>query len=372
MKRNPGAACRSRLHEGPTPAADTTRCMRRPGRGLAWGRRLALAVLVAAGTLQGNTAAQAAEHTLRLGHGIAEDHPLGQGAKHFASLLAQKSEGRLTMRVYPATQLGSEGQMISAVRSGVQDIVITSTAPVATMIGEYLLFDLPFLFRNEREADALLDGPIGERLLGLAEPRQMIGLCYWENGFRQVTNSKREVKGLDDMAGLKLRTMQNPVYIDAFRRLGANAIPMPFTELYGAMESGAIDAQENPVAIIHASNFHEVQRHVTLTNHAYAPYVVLMSARRWRALDEQDRNLMRESCREARDHQRRLNRKRTAQLVEALRKSGMSITSLSDAEVQRFRERLEPVVEQYTQKIGPDLVGEARRQLQAMRAETGH
>lgn len=333
-------------------------------------RGLTLAACVAAGALSGIPDGQAAEHALRLGHGIAEEHPLGQGARHFASLLERKSEGRLRMRVYPATQLGSEGQMIAAVRSGVQDIVITSTAPVATMIDEYLLFDLPFFVKDEKEADALLDGPVGERLLSLAEPRQMIGLCYWENGFRQVTNSRREVNSLDGMAGLKIRTMQNPVYIDAFKRLGTNAIPMPFTELYTAMESRAIDAQENPIAIIHSNNFHEVQRYVTLTNHAYAPYVVLMSAKRWRSLETRDQQLLREGCREARDHQRQLNRKLTSQLVEDLKREGMTITSLSDTELKRFRERLDPVVEQYTQKIGPDLVREARRQLQEMRASS--
>lgn len=337
------------------------------GRRMPFGRHLLLLVCMLAGTWHGPQGAHAAEHTFRLGHGIAEEHPLGQGARHFASLLERKSGGRLTMRVYPATQLGSEGQMIAAVRAGTQDIVITSSAPVATMIDQYLLFDLPFLVNNEKEADALLDGPIGERLLGLAESRQMIGLCYWENGFRQVTNSRREVKSLDDMAGLKLRTMQNPVYIDAFRRLGANAIPMPFTELYTAMESRAIDAQENPIAIIHSNRFHEVQRYVTLSNHAYAPYVVLMSAKRWHALDEGDRKLLREGCHEARDHQRELNRKLTATLVDDLKREGMTITPLSDAEVQRFRARLEPVVEQYTKQIGPELVREARQQLQEMR-----
>lgn len=328
-------------------------------------RTLATAVIAAA-VLAGTAAAQ--PRTLRLGHGIAEEHPLGQGALQFAAKVQDKSGGTLAVKVYAATQLGSESQMVAAVRGGVQDLVITSTAPVATLIKEYLLFDLPFLLQSEQEADALLDGPVGTQLLELAQPKGMVGLCYWENGFRQVTNSRREVRTLADLSGLKLRTMQNPVYIDAFKALGANAIPMPFTELYTAMETRAIDAEENPIAIIHANKFYEVQKYVTLTNHAYAPYVVLLSKRLWDRLAAPERQALRTACTEARDWQRALSRRMTAELTEGLRKEGMTITPLAPAEVQKMRERLQPLIARYTQDIGADLVAQARQQLQQLRA----
>ncbi len=331
-------------------------------------RTLATAAMAAA-VLAGTAAAE--PRTLRLGHGIAEEHPLGQGALQFAAKVQDKSGGTLAVKVYAATQLGSETQMVAAVRGGVQDLVITSTAPVATLIKEYLLFDLPFLLQSEQEADALLDGPLGTRLLELARPKGMVGLCYWENGFRQVTNSRREVRTLADLSGLKLRTMQNPVYIDAFQALGANAIPMPFTELYTAMETRAIDAEENPIAIIHANKFYEVQKYVTLTNHAYAPYVVLLSKRVWDRLAGPERQALRTACTEARDWQRAYSRRMTAELTEGLRKQGMTITALDPAEVRKMRERLQPVVERYAKDIGPDLLAQARQQLQQLRAGQG-
>lgn len=325
----------------------------------------AIAVLASACLMAG---AQAQTKALRLGHGIAEEHPLGQGALQFAKILEKQSGGKLSMKVYAATQLGSEAQMVAAVRGGVQDLVITSSAPVATLIKEYLLFDLPFLLQSDKEADALLDGPVGTRLLELASPKGMVGLCYWENGFRQVTNSKREVKTLADLSGLKLRVMQNPVYIDAFKALGTNAIPMPFTELYTAMESHAIDAEENPIAIIHSNKFYEVQKYVTLTNHAYAPYVVLLARSTWDKLAAPEREALRSSCTEARDWQRALSRRMTAELTDKLKKEGMTVTPLAPAEVQKMRERLKPVTDRYTAEIGPELVAQAQQELARIRS----
>jgi len=306
--------------------------------------------------------------TLKLGHGNAVGHPLDQGAARFADIVQEKTGGKLQVKVYPATQLGSETQMIAAVRGGVQDIVIPSTAPVATLIAQYLLFDLPFLFQNEREADALLDGAIGAQLLQLAEEKDMVGLCYWENGFRQLTNSRRPVKTMQDIAGLKLRVMQNPVYIDAFKTLGANAIPMPFTELYTAMETRAIDAEENPVSLIHANKFYEVQKYMTLSNHAYAPYVVLVSRKKWQTLDAAAQQALRAACTEARDWQRALNRKMTADLIQQLQtEGGMQIATPDAGEIQKMRASLQAVTRKYTPQIGTELVESAQKMLESMR-----
>ena len=327
---------------------------------------LATAVLASYGPV--SHAQNAPERNVRLGHGIAAEHPLGVAAVKYAEIMDRLSGGKIKIKVYPATQLGSETQMIAAVRGGVQEIAIVASAPVATIIKEYQLFDLPFLFQNEKEVDAVLDGKLGQRLLDLATPKNMIGLCYWENGFRQVTNSKREVRTLADLSGLKLRVMQNPVYIDAFKALGTNAIPMPFTELYTAMESHAIDAEENPIAIIHSNKFYEVQKYVTLTNHAYAPYVVLLARSTWDKLGAPEREALRSSCTEARDWQRKLSRRMTAELTDKLRKEGMTVTPLAPAEVQKMRERLKPVTDRYTAEIGPELVAQAQQELARIRS----
>lgn len=304
---------------------------------------------------------------IRLGHGAAADHPMGVAAEKFAGIVGQLSGDKIKVKVYPATQLGSETQMVSAVRGGVQDMLITSTAPVATLSKEFLLFDLPFLLQSDKEADALLDGPIGQRLLDSLQDKNMRGLCYWENGFRQITNSKRSIQKADDVAGLKLRVMQNPVYIDSFNALGANAVPMPFTELYAAMESRAIDAQENPVALIQASKFYEVQKYVTLSKHAYAPYVVLVSKALWDKLGPAEQDLMKKGCQQARDFQRSLNRRMTAQQIDQLKSHGMTVNELAPAEAEKMRAKLKPVMERYTREIGPALVQQAQLAIATVR-----
>ena len=221
-------------------------------------------------------AADVNEHTIKLGYGTPAEHPIGQGANKFAELVSQKSGGKIKVRNFPASALGSDTQMISATQGGVQEVVAVSSAPLVGINKEFAIFDFPFLFANEREADAVLDGPVGKKLFEKLTNKGLIGLCYFENGFRNVTNSKRPIIRMEDIAGLKLRTFQSPVYLDTFNTLGANAVPMPFPEVYTALETKAIDGQENPYANIHASKYNEVQTYLSVTNHAYGPLPVMV------------------------------------------------------------------------------------------------
>ena len=205
--------------------------------------------------------AQVNEHSIKFGYGTPSEHPIGQGATKFAELVGQKSNGKIKIRNYPASALGADMQMVSATQGGVQEVVAVSSAPLVGIVKDFGLFDFPFLFANEKEADAVLDGPVGRKLLDKLADKGIVGLCYFENGFRNVTNSKRPITKMEDIAGLKLRTLQSPVYIETFNTLGANAVPMPFPEVYQALESKAIDAQENPYANIHASKYYEVQKY---------------------------------------------------------------------------------------------------------------
>ena len=311
--------------------------------------------------------AQTQERNARLGICIAEEHPLGQGSNKFAQIMDQLSGGKFKVKLYPACQLGSETQQIAAVRGGVQEMTIVSSAPVATIIKEFMLFDLPFLFQSDKEADTVLDGKLGQRLLDLATPKNMIGLCYWENGFRQLTNSKRAVASMDDITGLKVRVMQNPVYLESFKTMGANAIPMPMTELYSALETKAVDAQENPIANSHASKMYEVQKFISLTNHAYAPYVVLVSKAFWDKLDKKEQDNMRAGCEQARDFERSLIRSLSAGLLQDMRSKGMTVTNVSEGEIARMRERTKPVVERFTPEIGTSIVEQANQEIAAVR-----
>ncbi|WP_263770485.1 TRAP transporter substrate-binding protein [Propionivibrio soli] len=332
-------------------------------------RTIATLVAAVAAMLQAPSllAQTAPERSLRLGICIAEEHPLGQGSIKFSQIMDKLSGGKTKVKLYPACQLGSETQQIAAVRGGVQDLTIVSSAPVATIIKEFMLFDLPFLFQTEKETDTVLDGKLGQHMLDLAQSKGMIGLCYWENGFRQLTNSKRPVATMDDMVGLKVRVMQNPVYLDTFKAMGANAIPMPMPELYSALETKAMDAQENPIANIHANKMHEVQKYLSLTNHAYAPYVVLISKALWEKMDSKERDNMRTGCNEARDYQRKLIRTLSADLLQDLKAKGMTVTAVSDAEMARMRERTKPVVDKFIQEIGKDIVAQAQQEIAAVR-----
>ena len=232
---------------------------------------------------EGN-AADVQERTIKLSYGTAADHPFGLGVKKFADIVDQKSEGKITVRGYAEGQLGAEVPSISSAQGGVLEMAVTSTSAAVGNVKEFALFDFPFLFESEKEADALLDGPVGTQLLDKLPEKGLIGLCYWESGFRNVTNSKHPVQKLEDMEGLKIRTIQNPVFLDTINALGANAVPMPFTELYTALETGAVDGQAGPYTTILTSNIDEVQEYLSATRHIYGAVVVLVGKKFWVSL----------------------------------------------------------------------------------------
>ncbi|WP_029351061.1 TRAP transporter substrate-binding protein [Bosea sp. 117] len=305
------------------------------------------------------------ERTLKFGYSTFEAHPLGQGANKFVALVAEKSGGKIKMKVYPATQLGSETQTISATQGGVQDIVGTSTAPLVGLVKEYAIFDFPFLFANEKQADAVVDGPVGQTLLAKLSEKGLVGLCFFENGFRNVTNSKRPITTAADVEGLKIRTMQNPVYLDAFKTLGANAVPMPWPEVYTALESGAIDAQENPYGIIYVNKLNEVQKYVSVTKHAYSPWAMIMSKKLWDKLSPDEQKIFVDSCNEAKVYQRQVSRAEDAKIVADLKAKGMQINELAPEEIAKIKAKLQPVVDKYTPSVGEDLVRQANQSIAA-------
>ncbi|MBA4265324.1 MAG: ABC transporter substrate-binding protein, partial [Comamonadaceae bacterium] len=228
--------------------------------------------------------AQIKEHTFKVGIGLSDDHPQAQAVRHFAERLAAKSGGKMNAKVYASGALGNDVSMTSALRGGTLEMTIPDSSTLMSLIKPFGVLNLPLTFNNEQEADALLDGAFGQKLLAMLPEKGLIGLGFWENGFRHVTNSRRPINKADDLAGLKLRVIQSPLFLDTFNALGTNAIPMPFTELYTAMEQGAVDGQENPPATILASKFYEVQKHLVLSRHMYSAWVLLMSKKTWDGL----------------------------------------------------------------------------------------
>ena len=315
--------------------------------------RSALVVAMAA-LCFGTTAPAAQEIKARFGTSLPDSHPQTLGARKFAELVEQKSKGRIKISVYSGAQLGSDQQMQAALRGGTQEFTAPSTATLANLIKEFGVFGLPFSFANEKQAYAVFDGPFGQSILAKLAEKDIIGLAYWENGFRHFTNSKRAIVKAEDLGGLKVRTMQNNLYIDLFSGLGANAIPMPVNELFNALETKAVDAQENPYTVVQAQKFYDVQKYLSTTGHAYDAQVLIASKKFWDKLSAADKTLMQDAAREATDFQRQTSREMNAKARAELIKAGMQINDVSDAERQRMREKLQPVIAKHQTAVGEE------------------
>lgn len=298
--------------------------------------------------------AMAQEVRAKLGTSLPDSHPQTLGARKFAELAEKKSSGRIKITVYSAAQLGSDQQMQGAMRGGTQEFAVPSTATLANLVKEFGVIGLPFSFTSEKQADAVLDGSFGQSLLARLPEKDLIGLAFWENGFRNFTNSKRPITKADDLSGLKVRTMQNNLYIDLFNGLGANAVPMPVNELFTALETRAVDAQENPFTVVHAQKFYDVQKYLSTTGHAYDALVLTASKKFWDGLKAEDRNLLQSAAVEATAYQRQTSRELNAKLRAELIKLGMQVNDVSDAEKIAMRAKLAPVIAKHQAAVGDE------------------
>ncbi|WP_232302671.1 DctP family TRAP transporter solute-binding subunit [Elstera litoralis] len=221
--------------------------------------------------------AQVSERKLRFAYQNVADHPQGKGVAKFGDLVKEKTGGKITVSQFPGGQLGGDLQTVSALQGGTIDMTVLNAGLLVGLDKRFAVLDFPFLFAEPKEADAIVDGPIGTKLhAGLAE-KGLVGLGYWELGFRNVTNSKLPITKIEDFKGLKLRVLQSPLFIDLFNTLGANSVPMPFPELYAALEQKVVDGQENPMTTILGGKFNEVQKYVSETRHIYNAQSVLIS-----------------------------------------------------------------------------------------------
>lgn len=308
------------------------------------------------------------ERTIRVSHVVPKDHPFQVGLEKFADVLAQKTDGRMKMRSFPDGQLGAELQSISATQGGVLEMALVSTAAAASVVKEFGVFDLPFLFTDFKEVDLVLDGPVGRRLLDRVAEKNLVGLCYFENGFRHVTNNRRPIVKAEDLKGLKIRTIQSSVFIDIFNTLGANATPMPFTEVFNALESKAIDGQETPYNNIYGNKFYEVTKYISNTGHIYGGAVILAGKKFWDQLSPAEQKLMQESCNSARDFERSFQRAEDPKLLAQIKAKGGIYTEITPAERARMRDMLKPVYEKYARNLGEDVVRQTQAELDKYRA----
>ncbi len=294
--------------------------------------------------------------TIKAGIGLNEDHPQYKGLLKFKEIVEKKTDGKVKVETYHSGQLGDDRSMTEALQLGTQEVTIPSTAPLANFVPEFSVFDIPFLFPNEEVADKVLDGQVGQDILKKLEDQNLVGLAYWENGFRDVTNSKHPIKTMDDFKGLKLRTMENDLHLDAFKALGANPTPMAFTELFTAMQQGTVDGQENPYATIYLQKFYEVQKYVSNTHHIYSPFVFLMSKDFYDGLSEDQQKIVKEAAVEAGKYERKLNREANDKYLDKLQEEGMKYTEISPEAREEMKKAVQPVIDDYKSEIGEETV----------------
>ena len=325
-------------------------------------------VAVAAFAAFGTSMAQdIKERTLKFGLNGPEGHPAVAGMKKFADLVAAKSGGKIKVNLFLGGALGSDQAITTSIQGGIVDMSVMNSGILASLAKELAIFDFPFLFANEKESDAIVDGAVGKKMHKLLEEKGVIGLAYWELGYRHITNSKRPLNKVEDIDGLKLRVIPNPINVDWVKALGANPTPMPFPEVYGGLESKAIDGQENPVAVIAANKFWEVQKYIALTNHQYNPQSVIFSKKVWDTLSAAEKKIIDDSADEATKFQREQSRAAVATNLELLKKNGMTVTQFAPAEVAKLREKMKPVIAKYTINVGEGLVKEVEAELAKLR-----
>jgi TRAP-type transport system periplasmic protein len=296
------------------------------------------------------------DRTIKFGHLNNADHPVSFGVKRFAELLAAKSGGKLKVQEFPASQLGNELQQQSALQGGVQEMSAPATTSLAGIVKEFGLVDFPFAVATYAQADALLDGPLGQALIAKLPEKGLVALGYWDLGFRNVTNSKRAITKPEDLEGLKIRVIPNPVFLETFKAFKANPVPMPFAELYGALEAKAVDGQENPFAVILSNKFFEVNKFVSATNHVYAANILLVSKRFWDRLSPAEQKMMNDSANESRAYQRQVSRAAAQRAVGELQAKGMQYNELSPAEQGRMRQVAKSVTGKFAANYDPAIV----------------
>ena len=314
-------------------------------------KHFALGLVAAASLLAGTAQAQ---QSIVVGHSLSPTSHYGLGAQAFIDTLTEVSGGAFTGEQAPAGQLGGERDMIEGLQIGSLDVVITSTGPLGNFVPEVYVLDLPFLFRDYDHARTTLDGEIGQELLAKIDENQLVGLAWTENGFRHVTNSQRPVRTPEDLAGLKLRTMENRVHMEAFSDLGAAPTPMAFPELFTALQQGVVDGQENPITVISASKFWEVQDFVSLTGHVYSPAVILASPGLFDGLTDEQKGWFREAATASAAATRAEVNRLEEEGVALLRENGMEV--ITDIDKAPFAALAEPAYAIYTDEYGTEMV----------------
>ncbi|MFT6532197.1 MAG: tripartite ATP-independent transporter DctP family solute receptor [Limimaricola cinnabarinus] len=315
---------------------------------------LTVASIVAGGLMSGAAFAE----TLRLSHNTGDTTTWHKGAERFAELLSEKTGGEIDARVFPNAQLSGGDQMRQAemVGRGALDLVVTSAINVTPLVPEMAVFSLPYLYADYAQVDATTQGPAADMLEDILRDKGIEVLAWGENGFREVTNSVRPIKSPEDMKGLNMR-VAGPMYIDVMNALGANPQQMQWGETLTALQQGVVDGQENPIgAVIIPQQVYEVQDHLTAWHYSYDPIFLGISKAKWDSYDADTQEQIRAAAEEAMSYQREITRQSTEEGIAFLRDKGMEVYEPTEAELAAFREATQPAFDQWSEKVGPEIV----------------
>jgi tripartite ATP-independent transporter DctP family solute receptor len=256
---------------------------------------------------------------------------------YFKEVVERESGGTIIIDLFPRNQLGDDRANVETTVFGDIDITVTSTSSIATMYKDLYVFDAPFLFLSNEDAYAALDGPTGKKILDGMSAIGLKGLCFWENGFRNFTNNKVPARTPADVRGFKVRTMENEIHLTAWRAFGANPTPMAFTELFTALQQGTVDAQENPLGIIAANKFDDVQKFVSMTQHVYTPYLVVMNAGKYNSLTPAQKAAIDKAVAESTKFQRETSQRLEKEILDGFSTRGVTVVNLTEAEKGAFQ-----------------------------------
>lgn len=304
----------------------------------------------------------------KLGHAMPDTHPQAMAMNRFVELAAKYTDNNVQVKVFHSAQLGSDEKQLQAVQSGTQEFYIGSIAAFSTRIKEVQIWDMPFMFANNKEVYAIQDGPVAQKIFKQLEPAGVVGLGWGNIGFRNISNSKRPITKLDDLSGLKIRVTPNPLALDIWKTLGANATPMAFSEVFTALEIKAIDGQENPLVHMYANKMQEVQKYISLSNHAYVTVALVVSKKFWDGLSEKDKQGIQKAADESKALQRKLLEEADKDVITKFVEAGVKVNTISNDELAHFKERVKPVVERFSVQIGEAFVKEFFGEIEKVRA----
>ncbi|BDU52807.1 TRAP transporter substrate-binding protein [Limnohabitans sp. INBF002] len=329
-------------------------------------KRVFIKTVIATMALAAMGIASAQEKTIKFANQNTAGHPIVQGMEKFKEIVEKNSGGKIKVNLFPGGTLGSDQANVSAIQGGTLEMASMNSGIFASQVKDFGVFDFPFMFASGKEADTVVDGAFGKKMHAKLEEKGLIGLAYYELGFRHLSNGKRAINKVSDIEGLKLRVIPNPINVDWVKALGANPTPLPWPEVYAALEQGAVDGQENPIPTINSAKLFEVQKHLALTGHQYNPQSVVISKKFWDTLNAAEKKIVADAAAESAKFQRSTARALEASLLDNLKKNGMQVTTLPASEMAILREKMKPVIAKHGEPIAAT-VSELQAELTKLR-----